>query len=55
MGHERAANAYLELGDTTAALKHLAAFVDHWRNADPELQPRVESANLLLAQLAGDR
>ncbi len=55
LAHERAANAFLALGDTASALRHLAAFVDLWRNADPELQPRVESANRLLEQLAGER
>jgi tetratricopeptide (TPR) repeat protein len=55
LAHERAANAYLELGDTARAAKHLAAFIDCWRDADPELQPRVESANRLLQRLVRDR
>lgn len=55
LAHERAANAYLELGDTARAAQHLAAFIDYWRDADPELQPRVESANFLLERLARDR
>jgi hypothetical protein len=55
LAHERAGHAYLELGDTARAAQHLAAFIDYWRDADPELQPRVESANFLLERLARDR
>jgi len=54
LGHERAATVYLALGDTTAAVKHLAAFAELWRDADPELRPRVESAQRMLTQLAGE-
>ncbi len=54
LGHERAAATYLALGDTAAAVKHLAAFSELWQDADPELQPRVESAQRMLAQLAGE-
>jgi len=54
LGHERAATIYLALGDTASAIKHLAAFTELWRDADPELQPRVESAQRTLAQLAGE-
>ena len=54
LAHERAASTYLALGDTTAAVKHLAAFTELWQDADPELQPRVESAQRMLAQLAGE-
>ncbi len=55
IAHERAASVYLTLGDTTKAVAHLAAFTDLWRDADPELQPRVESALRLLSQLTRDR
>jgi tetratricopeptide (TPR) repeat protein len=54
LGHERAASTYLAVGDTTAAVKHLAAFAELWQDADPELRPRVESAQRTLAQLAGE-
>ena len=54
LAHERAATAYLAVGDTTAAIKHLAAFTELWQDADPELQPRVESAQRLIAELAGE-
>jgi DNA-binding SARP family transcriptional activator len=49
--HERLGSLYLEAGDTVAAARHLAEFIDLWRDADPELQPRVEAARRLLAQL----
>ncbi|MGD2216973.1 MAG: hypothetical protein PVJ64_09455, partial [Gemmatimonadales bacterium] len=49
--HERLGSLYLEAGDTVAAARHLAEFVELWRDADPELQPRVEAARRLLAQL----
>jgi hypothetical protein len=55
LAHERAADAYLVLGDTTRAVQHLTAFIDYWRDGDPELQPRVESANRLLELIARDR
>jgi tetratricopeptide (TPR) repeat protein/TolB-like protein len=55
VAHERAASAYLTLGDTTKAVAHLAAFTELWRDADPELRPRVESALRLLSQLTRDR
>jgi tetratricopeptide (TPR) repeat protein len=55
IAHERAASAYLALGDTTKAVAHLSAFTELWRNADPELQSRVESALRLLALLSRDR
>jgi tetratricopeptide (TPR) repeat protein len=54
LAHERAATAYLALGDTAAAIKHLAAFTELWKDADPELQPRVESAQRTLVRLVGE-
>ncbi|MGD2217719.1 MAG: tetratricopeptide repeat protein [Gemmatimonadales bacterium] len=53
--HERAARAYLAVGDTTRAVAHLTEFARLWEDADPELSPRVESALRLLAQLSRDR
>ena len=55
LAHERAGNAYLALGDTAAALKHLLAFVDLWNDADAELQPRVEAARRKVTALAAGR
>ena len=54
LAHERAGAVYFALGDTVTALRHLAAFAELWHDADPELQPRVESAQRLIAELAGE-
>jgi tetratricopeptide (TPR) repeat protein len=54
LAHERLGSLYLEAGDTVAAARHLAEFIELWKDADPELQPRVESARRLLAQLAAE-
>jgi tetratricopeptide (TPR) repeat protein len=51
LAHERLGSLYLDVGDTTAAARHLASFIELWRDADPELQPRVEAARRRLAQL----
>jgi tetratricopeptide (TPR) repeat protein len=54
LAHERLGSLYLEVGDTVAAARHLAEFIELWKDADPELQPRVESARRLLAQLVAE-
>lgn len=51
LAHERLGDLYLSLGDTTDALVHLQAFTTLWRDADPELQPRVARARRLIASL----
>lgn len=55
VAHERAGQLYLAVGDTTAALRHLATFVDLWRNADPELQPRVQAAQQAIDSIFAER
>ena len=40
-------------GDTTAAIRGYRNLVDLWRDADPELQPRVAVARAALARLEG--
>jgi tetratricopeptide (TPR) repeat protein len=55
LAHERLGALYLTLGDTAAAVAHLARFAELWSNADPELQPRVEAARRTLAGLTGER
>ena len=40
-------------GDTTAAIRSYRNLVDLWRDADPELQPRVAVARAALARLEG--
>ncbi len=55
LAHERLGAVYLAMGDTTSAIQHLAEFAELWKNADPELQPRVQSAQSLLESLAGEK
>lgn len=50
--HETARLAEM-VGDTVLALEAYEAFVDLWRNADPELQPRVQAARERMAALSG--
>jgi tetratricopeptide (TPR) repeat protein len=54
LAHERAATAYLALGDTATAIEHLATFAELWEQADPELQPIVSQARDRLAELVGE-
>ncbi len=55
LAHERAAAVYRALGDTASAIKHLAAFAELWKDADAELQPRVEAARRAIEALSPDR
>ncbi len=45
---------YAERGDTANAVRTLLAFVQQWKGADPELQPRVAGARRRLQALGGD-
>jgi len=55
VAHERLGRLYLVLGDTAAALGHLAAFVELWRDADPGLLPRVQEAQGTLQEILSQR
>jgi DNA-binding SARP family transcriptional activator len=48
---ERLGQLYETMGDTTKAIDNYRAFIDLWKNADPELQPRVADAKRRLARL----
>jgi tetratricopeptide (TPR) repeat protein len=52
--HRRLGDVYLALGDTTAAIEHFSAFVEMWRDADPELQPLVEEARAAVKTLEAE-
>lgn len=41
---ERLAQIYAYRGDRKEAALHYSRFIDLWRNADPELQPRARAA-----------
>ena len=48
---ERLGQLYEGLGRTDKAVENYRAFIDLWKNADPELQPRVADARRRLAKL----
>jgi tetratricopeptide (TPR) repeat protein len=49
--HKRLGELYDARGDYAKAESHLTAFVDLWKNADPELQPKVTDAKRRLAAI----
>ncbi len=51
--HERLGRLYEAKGDRAKAAAHYMKFVQMWRNADPELQSRVQAARQRVAQLRG--
>jgi eukaryotic-like serine/threonine-protein kinase len=52
--HQRLGELYEARGDLPKAIAHSSRFVELWKNADPELQPRVAKARQQLARLAGE-
>jgi tetratricopeptide (TPR) repeat protein len=49
--HERLGQLYEAKGNAAKAVEHFRAFIELWKNADPELQPRVAGARRRLAIL----
>jgi eukaryotic-like serine/threonine-protein kinase len=49
--HEHLAQLYEAMGNTTKAAEQYRQFIELWKNADPELQPRVAEARRRLAKL----
>ena len=49
--HERLGQLYESLRKSEKAEEHDRAFIELWKNADPELQPRVADARRRLARL----
>jgi len=49
--HERLGQLYEARGNTEKAAEHNRAFIELWKNADAELQPRVAQARRGLAKL----
>jgi tetratricopeptide (TPR) repeat protein len=49
------AQCYEGLGDAEKAVEYYTRFVDHWNDADPELQPMVNEARAGLERLLDDR
>jgi hypothetical protein len=48
---ERLGQLHDARNDTTRALSYHSRFVDLWKDADPELQPRVAAARRRIAEL----
>ena len=48
---ERLGQLYESMGKTDKAVENYRAFIELWKNADPELQPRVADARKRLARL----
>ena len=55
VSHLLRAEIYGRLGDLDQARYHYGRFVDLWKDADPEMQPRVEAARRALEALSTDR
>jgi tetratricopeptide (TPR) repeat protein len=55
LAYERLGQLYEERGDTQKAIHYYGRLLELWKDADPELQPRVESAQRAIAALSPDR
>jgi tetratricopeptide (TPR) repeat protein len=55
LAYERLGQLYEERGDTQKAIHYYGKLLELWKDADPELQPRVESAQRAIAALSPDR
>jgi len=49
--HQRLGDLYATIGNAAKAADQFRAFIELWKNADPELQPRVAEARRRLASL----
>jgi hypothetical protein len=49
--HKRLGELYEAAGDRQRAASHYSAFIELWKTADPELQPRVQDVKRRLARL----
>ena len=52
--HRYRGEIYEAIGNTEKALWHYGAFVELWREADPEYQPRVQEVRDRMARLTGE-
>jgi tetratricopeptide (TPR) repeat protein len=50
--HERLGQLYESLGKPDKAAEHYRAFIDMWKHADPDLQPRVAAARARIEKLS---
>ncbi len=54
LAYERLGELYEGKGDRQKALEYYGKFAELWKNADAELQPRVQQAKKRMAALAGE-
>jgi DNA-binding SARP family transcriptional activator len=52
--YERLGELYEQRGDTAKAIYYYGKLVELWKDADPELQPRVEAARRAIEALSPD-
>jgi tetratricopeptide (TPR) repeat protein len=50
--HKRLGELYEAKGDRAKAASHYARFIEYWKNADPDLQPKVAEARARLQALS---
>ena len=55
LSYERLGQLYDKGGDLEKAAEHYARFVELWKDADPELQPRVQAAQQRLNEIFAER
>ncbi len=55
LAYERLGQLYEERGETQKAMYYYGKLLELWKDADPELQPRLESAQRAIAALSPDR
>jgi tetratricopeptide (TPR) repeat protein len=53
LAYRRLGELWQDKGDKAKAVENYTKFVDLWKNADPELQPKVADAKARLAKLSG--
>jgi tetratricopeptide (TPR) repeat protein len=53
--HFGRAEIHERLGERDQAVHHYSRFIELWKDADPELQPRVDAARRAIEALSPDR
>ena len=53
--YRRLGELYETRGDTPKALEYYGKFVDLWKGADPDLQPKVKDVQKRIGELAGEK
>ena len=53
--YERLASLHADRGDVGKAVEYYSRLIERWKDADPELQPRVEAARRAIVALSPDQ